>query len=238
MNVFHIQKVSIRSCRSMRACTADNPISVVLCSSSKEEMWSSPNTTDDLAASTLVSLAAATVYRLAVASCLWEFCPYIPPLSPQRILISPVILQITDNKSMEGFLEKTWKIADMNSQQAYLKAIRDIQFRGGDPHQIIHKHHDHDGNEHSKVTDGWSHLRNTKQFCLRYPFIQVSQLSVYNAVSPSDIKICHFYTENGSDTSAVFYSGGCWRLITTFVLTVRAQQSKQSQHLPPQNTKW
>lgn len=87
---------------------------------------------------------------------------------------------------MEAFLEKTWKIADMNSQQAYLKAIRDIQFRGGDPHEIIHQHHDHDGNEHSKIADGWSHLQNTKQFCLQYPFIQVLKVSVYNAVSPAD----------------------------------------------------
>lgn len=222
---------------SSYACTADNPISVVLCSSSKEETWSSPNTTDDLAASTLISLAAAIVYR--PASCFWEFCLYILPFSPRRILhdydriISPVLLQITENKSDGSFFRK-----GMNSQQAYLKAIRNIQFRGGDPHQIIHQHHDHDGNEHSKITDGWSHLWNTKQFCLQYPFIQVLQLSVYNAVSPTDIKICHFYTENGSDTSKVFYSGGCWRLITTFVLTARAQQSKQSQHLPPQNTKW
>lgn len=36
----------------------------------------------------------------------------------------------------------------------YLKAIGDVEFRGGDPHQVVHQHHDHDGDEHGKVADG------------------------------------------------------------------------------------
>lgn len=44
---------------------------------------------------------------------------------------------------------------------AYLKAVRDIQFRRRDPHQIVHQHHDHDGYKYSKVTDSGSHLQDT-----------------------------------------------------------------------------
>lgn len=36
----------------------------------------------------------------------------------------------------------------------YLKAIGDIEFGRGDPHEVIHQHHNHDGYEHSKITDG------------------------------------------------------------------------------------
>lgn len=38
--------------------------------------------------------------------------------------------------------------------QPHLKAIGDVEFRGRDPHQVIHQHHDHDGDEDGKVADG------------------------------------------------------------------------------------
>ena len=44
---------------------------------------------------------------------------------------------------------------------AYLEAVRNVEFRRGDAHQIVHQHHDHDGDEHSKVTDGGAHLQKT-----------------------------------------------------------------------------
>ena len=46
---------------------------------------------------------------------------------------------------------------------AYFEAVRNVEFRRGDAHQIVHQHHDHDGDEHSKVTDGGAHLQKTNQ---------------------------------------------------------------------------
>lgn len=44
---------------------------------------------------------------------------------------------------------------------AYLKAVGDVQFRRGNPHEIVHQHHDHDGYKHCEITDGRSHLHDT-----------------------------------------------------------------------------
>lgn len=45
----------------------------------------------------------------------------------------------------------------------HLKAIGDVEFGGRDPHQVIHQHHDHDGEEHGEVADGRPHLREHKK---------------------------------------------------------------------------
>lgn len=45
----------------------------------------------------------------------------------------------------------------------HLEAIGDVEFGGRDPHQVIHQHHDHDGEEHGEVADGRPHLREHKK---------------------------------------------------------------------------
>lgn len=46
---------------------------------------------------------------------------------------------------------------------AYLKAVRNIQLRRGDTHEIVHQNHDHDGYKYSKVADSGTHLNTQKQ---------------------------------------------------------------------------
>ena len=62
---------------------------------------------------------------------------------------------------------------------AYFEAVRNVEFRRGNAHQIVHQHHDHDGDEHSKVTDGGAHLHKTNQIKKR-----------------GSIFYCHIYCHN------------------------------------------
>ena len=61
-------------------------------------------------------------------------------------------------KTLMSSPERGWSVMCCD---AYLKAVRNVEFRRGDAHQIVHQHHDHDGDEHSKVADGGAHLHKT-----------------------------------------------------------------------------
>lgn len=57
-------------------------------------------------------------------------------------------------------LNKITKLTTVNIKvkEAYLKPVRDIEFRRGYSHQVVQQHHDQDGQKDGKVTDSGAHL--------------------------------------------------------------------------------
>lgn len=59
-------------------------------------------------------------------------------------------------------LNNTCGLTAQSGISDYLKAIGDVEFGRRDSHEIIHQHHNHDGDEDGEITDGRPHLqRNT-----------------------------------------------------------------------------
>jgi len=80
---------------------------------------------------------------------------------------------------------------------AHLEAVGDVEFGRRDAHQIVHQHHDHDGDEHGKVADGGAHLRkSTRQtvqkqgwlYSTQIPWLNSTFMGFLGAIEPMETK--------------------------------------------------